>query len=169
MSLARIHTTKTVRKDWVCGKCGKTIKKGVDGRISFSVGFRGRERTRCTDTACYPTRAERESSMVADIYAAMDSVDYSKCNSLDDLTEAVGEVMEACEGVASEYESSEMFERNEDLQERAETLRRAAEDLEAWANDLEDEPDTEDEDAHEAWLADAREAAENAVEEVELP
>lgn len=180
MSLARIYTTKTVRKDWTCGKCGAAIRKGVDGRISFAVGFRGYEQTRCTKPECYPTPSERESSAVASVYAAQEAVDFSTAESLDDLESLVEEVAAACEEVASEYEGSEMFEINEDLQERADPLNEAADTLRDWADSLEEEPTEEDwdpedsehesfADAHAAWLDDAREAAETAVNEVELP
>lgn len=181
MSLARVHTTQKVRKDWECEKCHAPIRKGVDGRISFSVGFRGRERTRCTRPQCFPRPSERESSAVAEVYAAQEGVDFDTAMNLEDLTNMVQDVIDACESVASEYESSEMFEINEDLQERADMLHSAAGELESWADSLEDEPTEEDwdlvdddehdtfEDAHAAWLEEARSAAEDAVNEMDLP
>ena len=169
MSLARVYTTKKVRKDWTCDKCGAPIRKGVDGRVSFTVGFRGFERTRCTKPECYPTPSERESSAVASVYAAQEAADFSTAASLEDLEQMVQDVADACEEVASEYESNEMYEINADLQERAETVRQAGEDLRSsWADGLEDEPTEDDfdedadedefETAHDEWLEQAREA-----------
>lgn len=182
MSLARIYTTKTVRKDWVCGKCGKQIKKGVDGRLSFAVGFRGFERTRCLDTACYPTRAERESSALSSVYDAVDSVNFDGAETLDDLQSIRDDVAAAIREVAEEYESNEMYEVNYDLQERAETLNAAADDLEGWEPE-EDEPEEDDpdswevdgndtgdfEEAHNEWLDAAKQSLQDTINGLDLP
>lgn len=195
MSLARIYTTKTVRKDWKCGKCGAAIKKGVDGRISFAVGFRGFEQTRCLKPECYPTRAERESTLVSSIYDVQDSIDFSSLETTEDFTSARDEVVAACEEVADEYESNEMFEVNEDLQERADVIRSAGDELSSWEpEDNEPEECTEcggtglisradgDEEitcdecggedfqaAHDTWLEETRAAFEDTVTSMELP
>lgn len=184
MSLAKVYTTQKVRKDWRCEKCGAEIKKGVDGRISYSVGFRGREVTRCTKSECYPKPSERESSAVSSAYAAQEDADFSGCESLEDIEQVIEDVATAYEEVADEYESSEMFEVNEDLQERAEMLRSAADTLrDDWQDGLGDEPDEDDEDtwefgeesypdfasAHADWLEAAIAAAESAINESELP
>lgn len=137
MSQARIYTTKKVQKDWKCGKCGAAIRKGVDGRISFAVGFRGREQTRCLKQECYPSRSERESSAVASVYDAQDSADLSTAETAGDLTGIRDEIADAVQEVADEYEQNEMFEINEDLQERVQILTDAADALREW------EPDTE--------------------------
>lgn len=144
MSIARIYTSKTVRKDWVCGKCGDTIRKGLDGRRSFAVGFRGYEQTRCMKQECTPTRAELESSSIASIYDAIDSADLSACQSLEDLESVRDDVVSAIQEVADEYESNEMFEVNYDLQERVETLQAAADELGNWVPE-DDEPDEDEE------------------------
>ena len=181
MSLARIYTTKTVRKDWKCGKCGAEIKKGVDGRISFAVGFRGYEQTRCMKQECYPTRAERESSALASVYDAVDSADFSSAASLEDLEQIRDDVAAAIREVAEEYESNEMFEINYDLQERADMLNSAADEVEAWepedSEPEEDDFDEEDEesefesfqDQYDAWLDEARASLESAINDAELP
>jgi hypothetical protein len=167
MSVARVYTSKKVRKDWKCEKCGAAIRKGVDGRITFSVGFRGYEHTRCTRPECFPSTSERESSAVATVYAAQESVDLASCQSLEDLESAIQEVVDACEEVADEYESNEMFEINEDLQERAQTIRDAGESLSGWSDSLDDEPSVDGFD--DDWLEAAREAAQDAINEMELP
>jgi hypothetical protein len=144
MSQARIYTTKKVQKDWVCGKCRTPIRKGVDGRISFAVGFRGYEQTRCTKPECRPTRSELESSAIASIYDAMDSIDYDSLQSLDDLTEARDSVVEAVNEVASEYEGNEMYDISEDLQERVSILEGASSELENWEPEGEAPEDEKD-------------------------
>lgn len=184
MSLARIYTTKKVQKNWTCGKCGAAIVKGQDGRISFAVGFRGREQTRCTRPECRPTRSELESSAVSSVYAAQDDIDYMTLHTLEDLTGARDAVVDATREVASEYESNEMYDINEVLQERVEMLNSAAEELEGWepeddepSKDDYDEDDKDDEDdeslsfedAHGDWLEAARESLREAIDGMELP
>jgi FtsZ-binding cell division protein ZapB len=178
MSLARIYTSKTVRKDWTCEKCKSPIRKGIDGRITFAVGFRGREHTRCTRQECFPAPSERESTLVSTVYAAQESM-AGRYESFEDLEADVQTVIDACDEVADEYESNEMIDINEDLQERADTIRAAGEELADWADSLEEEPQEDDfdedeeeqsfEEAHTAWLDEAIEAAMAAVNDMELP
>lgn len=146
MSLARVYETKgPVRKDGLkCGRCGVEIKKGVDRRRTFAVGFRGWEQTRCMKPECYPSLSERESSAVSAVYAAIESVDYDSIESVEDAENVIEEIASACDEVADEYESNEMYEINYDLQERAETVRSAGDELRGW-NAEEDEPEEDDE------------------------
>lgn len=215
MSLARLYTTKKVRKDWTCDKCGAPIRKGIDGRISYAVGFRGFERTRCLRPECYPTLADRESSAVAEIYAAIEGMNLAECGSLEDVESAVGDVQAAIDSVKDEYESNEMFEINEVLQERVSMLEEASQSLDGWSDGLDEAPEEEpdcdtcqgaglvpcddhadgdetcedcegggekdcpdcngtgsqesNEDAVEEWLESVREAAQEAVNGLELP
>lgn len=169
------------RKDAECGKCGAQIKKGVDRRLTFAVGYRGFERTRCMKPACYPKPSERESSMLATVYAAQEENDVHGCETYDDLIQCRDAVVEAIREVASEYEGNEMYEVNEDLQERVSTLESAEQELESWEPEG-DEP-TEDEDewsvdgddydtfeeAHDAWILAARESLDTAINDLELP
>lgn len=143
MSLARLYHTKKVQKDWTCGKCGATIRKGVDGRVSFAVGFRGFEQTRCLRPECYPKPSERESSMLADIYAVQEGINWDELGSLEDIETAVGEVQEAVNAVKDEYESNEMYDINEQLQERVSMLEEAADSLDSWQDGLEEAPEEE--------------------------
>ena len=182
MSQARIYTTKKVRKDWTCGKCGAQIRKGIDGRLSFAVGFRGYEQTRCLKLECRPSRSQLRASAAARASDAQDSVDPSSLGSLEEIEEALGSIADACDEVADEYESNEMYEINYDLQERAETIRSAGDELRDWSFDEEEpvEEDFMDEDdeeydpeafetAHDEWLENVREAAQSAVDEMDLP
>lgn len=181
MSLATTYRVEKSRKSFVCGKCGDTVLVGQPN-VSFAVGFRGRSKRRCGKTECFPKPSERESSLVFSVYAAQEDFDADACQSMAELTEAVQDVISATEECQSEYENSEMFDRNEDLQERASMLEEAASTLESWADDLEEEPTEENwaehsdayaddtvEEAHATWLAEAREAATAAVNEMELP
>ena len=181
MSQARIYTTKgPVRKDGLtCGKCGVEIKKGVDRRRTFAVGFRGYEQTRCMKSECTPTRSELESSAVASVYDAIDSQDLSAIDNADDFTNIRDEVAAACEEVASEYEMNEMYEINYDLQERADQIRSAGDELASWEPEN-DEPEEDDWDAddseydsfeeeHDAWVEETRESLEQALNDLDLP
>lgn len=177
MSQAKVHRAAKARKVWTCGKCGATINVG-EPVLSFSVGFRGREQRRCDKAECYPTRSERESSMVASVYDAVDNVDWSSAETEDGLKDLMCEVAEVMREVASEYENSGMFERSEDLQERADMLGSAADRLESW-EPSENAPNPEDpetwaeypsfEAAHESWILQARDEAQQTTDEAEIP
>lgn len=178
MSIARVYTTKgPVRKDGlVCGNCKSPIVKGKDRRRTFAVGFRGYEQTRCMKPECTPSRSELESSAISGVYAAIDGLNVQNMHTVDDFEAARDEVVEACEEVADEYESNEMFEVNEMLQERAETIRSAADELSNWVPDNEapDEDDERDEDvtyeeAMAAWLEETRDSFQEALNNMEMP
>lgn len=178
MSLAKLHITEKSRKEWTCGSCGDVIPKG-SRVIRFTVGYRGFPQERCSKPECYPKPSDRESSLVSEVYAAQEAADFSACSSKEDLDSIIEDVQAACENVVSEYEANEMFERNYDLQERADTIRNAGEELDSWADNIDDEPQEDDKEtwgehlsfaeAHSNWLEDAREAAMDAVNNMELP
>lgn len=179
MSLAKLHITEKSRKEWTCRSCGDKIPKG-SRVIRFTVGFRGAPQERCSKTECYPQPSERESSLVAEVYAAQENVDFSEAKSRDDIDAMIQDVVDACESVCSQYEDNPMFDNNYDMQERTDQIRSAGEELENWSDGIEDEPTEEDwaqlyeeaesfEEAHDTWLDAAREAAQDAVNEMELP
>jgi hypothetical protein len=186
VSVARIYTAQKSRKVWTCGKCGRELPVGSTV-LSFTVGFRGREQKRCDQPDCYPKASERESSRVADVYAAIEGVDFSSASSLKDIQSGVQEVIDALEEVGNEYESNEMYDINQDLQDRANTLIDAASELSDWESGLEDEPQESDyesqigeelteeesrdmyEDDHDAWIETAAQAAMDAIEGITLP
>lgn len=177
MSQAKVHRAAKARKKWTCGKCGVEVQVG-EPVLSFSVGFRGREQRRCDKRECYPTRSERESSMVAPVYDAIDEADWTTAETTEDLQGILQEIAGVMREVASDYENSEMFEKNEDLQERAEMLNSAADDLESWEPE-DDEPDADDkstwndhpshEDAWAAWFQDQSESAQQRANDAETP
>jgi hypothetical protein len=166
MSLAKVNQIGRVRKPGKCEKCGLEIKVG-DPAVRFAVGFRGFTRTRCTKPECFPKPSERESSFVADAYAAQEEVDVDGAGNLEDLNQIRDDVANAVREVAGQYEDSEMFDKNEDLQQRAETLNEAADELENW--EPEGEEPTEDATEYEAWLQQARESLSLAIDGMELP
>lgn len=178
MSVARTYSVKKTRKVWTCTKCREEIPKGSPA-INFAVGFRGRTQYRHDTPQCRPKTSELESSAVATVYAAMEEADVEGVDSLEDLEQVVQDVVEALEEVQSEYENNEMFEINEDLQERASVLEQAADTLGSWADGLDSEPEADDyhgpesesryEEDHEAWLSEAKETAQEAINNIELP
>lgn len=175
MSLAKLHITEKSRKIWRCRKCGVEIPKG-SRVIRFTVGFRGRPQERCSKPECYPLPSERESSLVADVYAAQESVDFSTAQSKEDIDNMIQDVISACEEVVGQYEENPMYDNNYDMQERADQIRSAGEELENWSDSLDDEPEQgeyeRDEDFEirlEEWMVEARDAAESAVNDMELP
>jgi len=181
MSLAKINRVGKVRKATKCEKCGDEIKVG-DPAVKYAVGFRGRTQVRCSKSACFPKPSERESSLVSSAYAAQEDADVESADNLEDLEQIRDDVANATREVASEYENSEMFEKNYDLQERADTLNGAADELENW-EPAEDSPDDDTEgpwqidgteyadydEAHAAWLEAARNSLQGAIDEMELP
>lgn len=165
MSVARVYIQKA-RKAWSCNKCGKTIAVGEERR-TWAVGFRGRKQNRCMDCPA-PLTSELESSAVADVYAAIEGVDFDSATCKDDLNEMISDITGAIDEVASDYESNEMFEKNYDLQERAEVLQSASSELFGWDDSLGDEPEENDE-GYDEWMDEARQAAKDAVDGLELP
>ncbi len=181
MSLAKVVSVSRARKDQgKCGKCGKALPAG-EPYAHFAVGFRGRKQVRCSDPACYPRPSERESSLVADVYAAQESAEetLADAGSLEGIKEALKAVSEACDEVSSSYEQNPTFDGNDDLQERVDTLNSASQEFADWEPEK-DEPTEEDEEswtdlgdsfeeAYEIWLSDTKEDAKSIINETELP
>jgi hypothetical protein len=173
MSLARVTTVQKSRKEFNCGSCGTLIPKGSKVH-HFSVGFRGRTQHRCEKH--FPRRSERESSLVAPVWDALDVAEagVEDCVTGEDFENLLNEVADSLEEVAGEYEESEMYERNPELQERAETLNNSASELQSISFDDEPERDDfeRDEDydaAVEEWAKEQREKAREALSNVEVP
>ena len=187
MALAKITHIKKTRKDWICSGCHKPIPAGSPA-LNFSVGFRGASQYRHSRAPeCFPTREQRESSAIAHIYGSIDSaLDFLKtgASSLKEVLDALEQVAESISEVSGEYESSEMYEVNEDLQERVSLLEQAAGELESWEPDVSlEEPDEDDRETWlecttytaameafaEQYLEAAAEDASSLLEEIELP
>lgn len=172
MSMARVTVTNA-RKTWTCGKCGATISPG-EKRVSFKVGFRGRSQTRCDLISCYPTRGERESSLISEVFDAIDGISWAGISSGQEIREAVESVSEAIGNVLSQYEESPMFDRSDDLQERHDILTSAQTEVDQW-EPQEEEPTGEDGEpdrnspAYETWLDETIEDARGMLDELELP
>ncbi len=137
MSQAKIETVKKSRKDQgACGKCKEELPVG-SAYLYFYVGFRSPlKRVRCMKPGCFPKPSERESSMVADIYAAQEAFEdqIDSLESWEDIRAALDEVVSAANEVADQYESAaedangNVF--NQDNIDRADNIRAAAEELE---------------------------------------
>ena len=185
MSLARIHHVKKTRKDWTCSACHKPIPKGSSA-LNFAVGFRGRTQYRHVNALeCYPTREQRESSAISVIYGAIDHADISSnATSIEHVRDLLENISETIRDVASDYESSEMYDVNEDLQERVSILEDAADEIDSWEPDVSlEEPDEDDRETWlecstytaameafaEQYLEAAAEDAASLLDEIELP
>lgn len=175
MSVARTYSVKKTRKVWTCTKCRQEIPVGSPA-INFAVGFRGYTQYRHDTPQCRPKTSELESSAVSAVYAAQEDVDIDSLDSLEDISDAVQRVVDALEEVQQEYEDNEMFEVNEDLQQRAEILESSADTLGSWDASLDSEPERDDfasaeafEEAHETWLGEVKETAQQAIDDIELP
>ena len=174
MSQARLYFTKKSRKVWNCSSCHEEIPVGSPV-ISFAVGFRGWEQKRCSKPGCYPTPSQRESSLVATVYAAQENADIASAGCLDDLYAIRDEIADACDEVADEYESNEMYDINYDLQERAEAIRSAGDELRNWEpenDEPEEDPEwdgDDDEPSFEDWMEESRESLQEAINNMQLP
>jgi hypothetical protein len=183
MSLARVYTVKKSRKEFTCGSCGKTIPKGSTVH-HYAVGFRGRQQHRCGEHP--PSRSDRESSLVAPVWDALDTAEagLSDCDTAEDFESVLQEAAEVFTEIAGEYEQSEMYDRNEDLQQRAETLNSTASELES--TQFDEEPDENDPEtwgledvkqygpeqyelAKSQWYDKQREKAQEAIDAAEVP
>ena len=162
MSLARITHVKKTRKDWICSKCRKPIPAGSPA-LNFSVGFRGRSQYRHSQAPeCFPTREERESSAIAPIYGAIDSASFDDCDDIQSIEGVLSEVADQISEVIYEYEGSPMYDASEDLQVRVGILEVAENELRDWEPEDSEEPT-------DAWITQAREDAQNLLDNLELP
>lgn len=192
MSIARVYTTQKSRKDQKpCGKCGVELPKGT-GYKYFYVGFRSNfKQVRCLKPECSPRQSELESSKVASFYAAQETFEdnIDSLDTKDDIEAAVQEVAEACGSLRDEYqEGLDAWEHgNEQMQEKVDHWDSMESELNSWTFDGNDEPDHCDEHAsrsdweddevqecadcqekREEWLDEIREAAREAVNNVEV-
>lgn len=145
MSIARITKVQKSLKPGTCEKCKADLPKG-SGYLWFKVGFRSRtKRVRCLEPACYPKDSERESSLLAEVYAARESAEESlaSASDADEMKDIVNEYAEAVREVASQYEEAMTDDQgnvfNTTAEERYEALTQAADDIESAADDIDDE------------------------------
>lgn len=199
MSLAKVTTVEKARKDQGhCGRCKTPLPAGSP-YLWFTVGFRSSfKQKRCLDPKCFPSRSERESSKLAQIWDAQDSFDVSTATTIEEIEQAVHDVGEQFAEVAQEYHDAAEDQNgniwNEEAQERGDTLESSADELTGWSYDEEyspcddhaekvdsDDPEFEvtDEgpqydceacsDAWDTFIDDAKDAAESAVNDAETP
>lgn len=195
MSQARVHTvTKAAKDQGKCEHCGAPLPKGGPYRW-YSVGFRSHyKHKRCMLPKCTPTQADRESSLLAEIYTAqesasatLDSLSQSDPTAPDDFVsqvrDAVTEVADAVDSVAQQYrDQDEAFggSGSTEAAERADTLEGASGDLQGWDPDRDEPEACDDHDAWQdacdacadnwsAWVDDVVQQARDAIDGVELP
>jgi hypothetical protein len=139
--MPRVNTQKksTRGKDIRCGRCGADI---VPGEEYFKWSFRyGGTRTNCH--LHRPRPSELTQSKLSGIYAAVESAEdtlKSEGLTVADIHEAVGQVAEVTEEVASEYEeAAEPFNYQGEHQERADELRDWGSELEGFYPDESDD------------------------------
>lgn len=192
MSVAKVETVKASRKDQgKCEKCGTELPKGTGYRY-FYVGFRSNvKHVRCMKAECSPRQSERESSKVATWYAAQESFEdrIDQATDKDEIESAVQEAGAAARELADEYrEAADAWESgNETLEEKAEHWESQADEIENWSYDGDEEPEKcprheDDGEEHDSqvyencsecqhvrseWLEEVREAAREAVNNVE--
>jgi chromosome segregation ATPase len=189
MSVAKVETVKASRKDQgKCEKCGTELPQGTGYRY-FYVGFRSKfKHVRCMKAECAPRQSERESSKVATWYAAQETFEdqIDTLDTKDDVENAVQEAGAAARELADEYrEAADAWESgNEQLEEKADHWESQADEIENWTFEGDEEPercnDCENDDMHpgpegcsgcaekrDEWLEELREAAREAVNNVE--
>jgi hypothetical protein len=132
MSLAKLHHQKA-RKEYTCEKCQATIPKGHE-YIGYTVGFRSKYVHR-RHTDCAPRPSERESSMLADAYAAVEGAEDSMdgLGSPDEFADVMADCASGIREVAEEYRAAaeSMGSAGEENNERADTLDAVADELES--------------------------------------
>lgn len=151
MSQAKIYAVKTARKaQGPCQKCGIQILPGMPYRF-FVKGFRSKfKHIRCMKPECSPTRADRESSMLAEIYAAIDDASFMGMESLEEIKGVLEEVASVARDLAEQYATASVNQNtgavfNVDAEERGQQLESYADDLDSW-DPSEDEPEEPTED-----------------------
>lgn len=145
MSIAKITTVKRSMKPNTCGKCGIDLPKG-SAYLWWSPGFRSRvKKVRCLNRDCYPKDSERESSLLADVYAAREHAEdrIYNCDDAEEMQEIVNDYAEAIREVAGQYEEA-MTDDNGNVwntmaEERYEALESAADEVESAADSIEDQ------------------------------
>jgi hypothetical protein len=146
MSQARVKTVQRAQKDQgTCGKCGDALPVGSPYRW-FKVGFRSRfKRVRCMKPGCTPLPSEKESSNLAEAYAAQEAAYHAldAAGTLGDIQAVLEECASAAGDVVSQYEAS--VEAAPMLEDQ---LRSTIDALEAWQEELEGVQVPDDEDAH---------------------
>jgi hypothetical protein len=191
MSVQKIERVKSSRKDQgKCSKCGTELPVGT-GYLYWYPGFRSRYKiVRCLKDECFPRPSERETSKAATILSAQESFADSigELTSKDDIEAAVQEVADAVREVADEYqEALDQWENgNEQLQEKVDTYEGSASEIDGWSFDGDDEPrlcEEHDEvergsaavedcgvcqQLEEEWIEEVRDAAREAVDNIEL-
>jgi hypothetical protein len=176
---SKMHYIKTSQSDITCTKCGDVVPKGSP-YCYFKPGFRGRAKVRrCMKPECHPTRSERNTSKMGEVYAAQEdaettirSLTWSDEASFDeqvnDIEEALNAVAEQADATAEEYDealqAAPVLEGT--VQEKIDALTDYSSELTSWQAD-EPGPEPEGADGTEErrlWLAECQEHFDSSIE-----
>lgn len=191
MSVQKLERVKASRKDQgKCSKCGDALPVGT-GYLYWYPGFRSKYKiVRCLKSECFPRPSERETSKAVTILAAQENFEdvVGELEDTGEIEAAVQEVGSAVREVLDEYqEALDAWENgNEQLQEKVDHYEGQVDEVENWTYDGETEPprceDHEDdnifptvpadcgvcEQHKDEWIEEVRDAAREAVNNIEL-
>lgn len=176
MARTSIHTA---RKEYTCGKCGKSIPKGT--KYHMLQEFMRSAQRRCLN--CRPTKVDLTSSEhLKNLYSAQEEI-HTACNSrnIEDIISALESAINVAEEESSEYQQSidnkeEYFPgSSDDLEEKVaacdewmDELQRALDSATDYQTNLEerqDKSDDEDEEDLDDEIKDNMEPVEKQLEE----
>lgn len=188
-------TTKTESGNLRCGRCGDSITKGDGYRwwANRAPGQRGSFRNiRCMKSECTPTTAERTPGRMGEFLYAQenaqgelaawrsesptDAPEDVLTNFADALREIANEMQEGADNIESGF--GHATSQSEELADRAQQLESTADDAESvsFENaperdefDEGDDGDEEFEHALETWRDECESAAQDAIDNAEMP
>lgn len=180
MSQAKVYSVGAARKDQgKCGNCSTPILVGMPYR-HFTVGFRSRNKqVRCMKSSCTPTRAQRESSRLSEIYEVIDAASFDDCETAEDIRGVLDEVAQAARDLAQEYADASVNPNtgavfNADAEERGQNLEAYADELDSWdePGDEPEKPEDENdeiamaeyEEKYGEWLQEAKDSAQDVLD-----
>ncbi len=189
MSVQKLEIVKKARKDpGKCSKCGRELVIG-DSYQYWYPGFRSKHKiVRCLTSECTPRPSERETSKAATILAAQENFEdvVGELEDVGEMEAAVQEVGSAVREVLDEYQEAldAWPAGNEQLQEKVDHYEGLVDEAENWTYDGETEPPRCEEHEDEAiddiskcgvceqhrdeWLEEVREAAQEAVNTIDV-
>lgn len=170
MSLAVLKTVQKARQDQgSCYKCHDALPAGGPYRY-FRAGFRGPKRKVCMKPECTPKQSERESSKLADVYAAQEEAytAIEAATTVEEVDDAITTLQDAVDTVIGEYEDSvtEMPALEDTVRPNIEALEDYSANLSNFAGEVPEEDD--DDERREELLADAKNEAGELVDGLEL-
>lgn len=158
----RVHSVSRARKSKarrVCGRCGHEVQPGES--YKYAEPRYGPKKFWCKDH--YPKRSELTSAKIGAAYDLQDDFDVSSCEDIVDIEGAVQDVISGAEEVRDEYqEGLDAMPEGTESSPIAEQAQEMIDALEEWTDALETL------DYSELTLDEAKEVAENAVNELSV-